>query len=325
MEKKLGKLERIELRDYWTDESRDFTPWLAEPENIALLGETLDIEMEVIEQEQAVGTYRADIYAKDTTNGTNILIENQLEKTDHSHLGQLITYAAGLDTLIVIWIAPEFTEEHRAAIDWLNRVTNENLNFFGIEIELWRIGNSLPAPKFNIVSKPNDWTRYIQQTFDPSQLSKGQHTLLEFWTEFKNFMESSDSKIKCRKPQPQNWMDFSLGKTGIWISTIANAQKGWIAIILWIGGTNRENRFNLLKNNYEKSSYEKISKDLIWSKKPQRKNDEVRLKLDSDPSDRSKWPEQNEWLRENLEKFYKFFYDKVNRLDQEESEGLPTQ
>ena len=184
MDKKLGKLEKVELRDYWTDESRDFTPWLAEPENIALLGGTLDIEMEVIEQEQAVGTYRADIYAKDTTNGTNILIENQLEKTDHSHLGQLITYAAGLDSVIVIWISPQFTEEHRAAIDWLNRVTTENLNFFGIEIELWRIGDSQPAPKFNIVSKPNDWTRYIQQTFDPSQLSKGQHTLLEFWTEF---------------------------------------------------------------------------------------------------------------------------------------------
>lgn len=319
---KLGKLEKVDLREYWTDESRDFTPWLAELENIALLGETLDIEMEVIEQEQAVGSFRADIYAKDTTNGTNILIENQLEKTDHTHLGQLITYAAGLDSVIVIWISPQFTEEHRAAIDWLNRVTTENLNFFGIEIELWKIGESQPAPKFNIVSKPNDWTRYIQQTVDPSQLSKGQHMLLEFWTAFRDYMESSGSKIKCRKPQPQNWMDFSLGKTGIWISAIINAQKGWVAIGLYIGGVNRDNRFNTLKTKYEKQSHEKISKELIWSKKPQRRNDEIRLTLETDPSNHLKWPEQHAWLKENLEKFYKFFYEKVNNLDDEEYEEL---
>ena len=313
---KLGKLEKLDLRNYWTDESRDFTPWLSEPENIALLGDTLNIEMEIIEQEQAVGTFRADIVAKDTSNDTKILIENQLEKTDHTHLGQLITYAAGLDSVIIIWISPQFTDEHRAAIDWLNRVTDENRNFFGIEIELWRIGNSDPAPKFNIVAKPNDWTRIFRQTFDLSQLSKGQHTLFEFWTEFNELMKVSGSKIKCRKPQPQNWMDFPLGKSGIYMSAITNAQKGWIAIGVWVGGTNRKNRFNFLKEKYEKLSFEKISKDLVWSEKPERKNDEIRLTFNTDPSDRSKWKEQHEWLKDNLEKFYKFFHEKVKHVDE---------
>src|SRR5207244_6039820 len=134
----------------------DFTPWLAKPENLELLGETLGIELEPDSEEVAVGPFWADIVCRDTATGGKIVIENQVEKTDHVHLGQILTYVAGVGAQIVVWIASKFTEEHRAALDWLNEHTTEEISFFGLEVELWRIGSSPAAPKFNVVSKPNE-------------------------------------------------------------------------------------------------------------------------------------------------------------------------
>ena len=151
---RLGKLEPVELRDCWEREDSDFTPWLASDENIALLGEAIGLELEVQQEEAAVGPFRADILCRDTNSGGLVIIENQLERTDHSHLGQTLTYAAGLDAVTIVWIAASFTEEHRAALDWLNRISHEGVRFFGVEIELWRIGDSAPAPMFNIVAVP---------------------------------------------------------------------------------------------------------------------------------------------------------------------------
>src|ERR1051325_7974151 len=159
----LGRLERVDLRHIWISEATGFTPWLARPENIVVLSEALGIELEIEAHEKTVGRFRADILCKDIETGRWVLIENQLERTDHSHLGQLLTYAAGLDAVTIVWVAERFTEEHRAALDWLNERTDEKITFFGLEVELWRIGDSAVAPKLNIVSKPNDWTRSVQQ------------------------------------------------------------------------------------------------------------------------------------------------------------------
>jgi len=125
----LGRLEKIGLREVWLDEAADFTPWLARPENLRLLGETIGIVLECEAQEKEVGPFRADILCKDTTTGSWVLIENQLERTNHTHLGQLLTYAAGLDAVTIVWITQRFTEEHRAALDWLNEKTEEGINF----------------------------------------------------------------------------------------------------------------------------------------------------------------------------------------------------
>ena len=152
----LGRLQRVQLREAWESESGDFTPWLAQSENLSLLGEAIGLNLELEAQEKGVGLFRADLFCKDTASDSWVLIENQLERTDHSHLGQLLTYAAGLSAVTIVWIAERFTEEHRAALDWLNEKTGEGINFFGLEVELWRIGNSPLAPKFNVVCKPNE-------------------------------------------------------------------------------------------------------------------------------------------------------------------------
>ena len=132
----LGRLEQVELRSIWANEAGDFTPWLAQEENLRLLGDTIGIELELEEQEKDVGPFSADILCKDTIGGSWVLIENQLERTDHTHLGQLITYAAGLQAVTIVWIASRLTEEHRAALDWLNDITDSKFQFFGLEIEV---------------------------------------------------------------------------------------------------------------------------------------------------------------------------------------------
>ena len=154
MSKQLGRLKKVELREGWVSEAADFTPWLAQDDNLALLGETIGIELELESQEKEVGPFRADILCKDTTTDQWVLIENQLERTDHTHLGQLLTYASGLNAVSIVWIAERFTEEHRATLDWLNEHTDEKINLFGLEIELWQIGDSAIAPKFNVVCHP---------------------------------------------------------------------------------------------------------------------------------------------------------------------------
>ena len=186
MTKALGRLHAVELRDVWEDEARDFTPWLGNEENLGLLGEAVGLELELETLEAEVGPFAADILCKNIADDTWVLIENQVEKTDHRHLGQILTYAAGLSAKTVIWLAKQFTEEHRAALDWLNENTAEDLSFFGLEIELWCIGDSPPAPKFNVVSKPNDWTREVKtrsaSVTAPSDTKKTQY---QFWTAFK--------------------------------------------------------------------------------------------------------------------------------------------
>ena len=211
---KLGRLKKIELRELWKGEATDFTPWLSLDENITLLSDTIGVELEVVDQEKSVGMYRADILCKDTLTDRYVLIENQLERTDHGHLGQLMTYAAGLDAVTIIWIAKIFSEEHRAAIDWFNSISDEKFNFFGIEIEVYKIGDSIPAPFFQIIAKPNDWSKSIRKgTVSNVKITETKQLQLEYWEAMKKYFESSGTNLKSQKPQPQHWSNFALGKS----------------------------------------------------------------------------------------------------------------
>ena len=154
---KLDKLVQIsDLREVWKNEATDFTPWLAKEENLSLLSEAIGIDMVLEEKESSVGSFSVDLFAKEEGTGRNIIIENQLEDTNHDHLGKLITYASGKNAEVVIWIVKRARDEHRQAIEWLNSHTDDTAAFFLIEIELWKIGSSMPAAKFNIVERPND-------------------------------------------------------------------------------------------------------------------------------------------------------------------------
>lgn len=167
MTRKLGQLEAVDLRTIWSDESRDFTPWLAE--HLDQLGEALGLDLQLIESEAGVGPFAVDILAE--ADEATVVIENQLERTDHGHLGQLLTYAAGRDALTLIWITPELRDEHRAALDWLNRWTADEIAAYGVEVRVVRIGDSEPAPEFRAVAFPNNWSRQVRSQSSASQMS----------------------------------------------------------------------------------------------------------------------------------------------------------
>src|ERR1700733_3361567 len=159
----LGRLTTMDLREVWSSEPGSFTPWLAQPENLQFLAEALGMPgLDLVGTEQAVDIFSADIVARAPDTGETVLIENQLERSDHTHLGQILTYAAGLDAAIIIWITRKFTDGHRAALDWLNSITTEKFAFFGVEVDAVKIGDSMPAPRFVVVARPNDWTRKLK-------------------------------------------------------------------------------------------------------------------------------------------------------------------
>ena len=145
----LGAIERVDLREVWPHEAQDFTPWLAE--NLDKLGEALGLDLELQSAEAAVGPFSLDVLARDSGSDRPVIIENQLETSDHDHLGKLLTYAAGYDAYAVVWLTREFRDEHRAALDWLNQRTVEDTAFFGVVVEAWQIDGSRPAPHFRTV------------------------------------------------------------------------------------------------------------------------------------------------------------------------------
>jgi hypothetical protein len=157
----LGRLRRVDVREVWSSEAVGFTPWLAQEENLRLLAETIGMHLVLEAREKSVGPFRADILARNVHTGHLVLIENQLERTDNGHLGQLLTYAAGLKAVSIVWVSTLFIDEHRAALDWLNEITSSSITFYGLEMELWQIGDSAIAPKFNMVSQPNMFSKRI--------------------------------------------------------------------------------------------------------------------------------------------------------------------
>lgn len=309
----LGRLERVDLKDAWDSEALDFTPWLASEDNLPILGDTLHMDLELEGQERSVGIFRADILCKNTDDGSWVLIENQLERTNHKHLGQILTYAAGLHAVTICWIAERFAEEHRATMDWLNEISDEKFQFFGLEIELWKIGDSAVAPKFNIVSRPNDWRRSVttEPTPDPSPTKKMQQ---RFWEKLKDQLEHAKSSVRPRKPLPQHWMDFSLGRSGIHLQAWLNSMEKKIGVALTLNISSAKKAFKTLEDDKE-SIEEKVGLGALeWHELPERKSSKIQLAWNADPTKESKWPEQVEWMRKTLESFDKTFRPMVKSL-----------
>lgn len=315
----LGRLTRVDLREIWTSEATEFTPWLARPENLAVLGETLGIDLELEAQEKAVGPFRADILCKDIGTDVWVLIENQLERTDHSHLGQLLTYASGLQAVTIVWIAARFTEEHRATLDWLNKITDESFRFFGLEVELWRIGDSPAAPKFNVISKPNDWSRSVAQAaraIDDAELSETRSMQREYWAAFHRVLDTADGPVSGnRKPQPQSWMNYSIGRSSLKLGAVMIRPKNRIRAELYISGNNAKAFFGLLKRQKDAIERE-LGYPLEWEELPARRDCRISSYLnDVTPEDEADWRRQHEWLAKRLNDMHRVFASRVKALD----------
>lgn len=305
---KLGKVIQVDVRQAWPNEAAHFTPWLASPDGLELLQDALGLELEIEAVEQFVGPFRADILAKrtDTTDEHWVLIENQLERTDHRHLGQLLTYAAGLEAATIVWVAQEFSEEHRAALDWLNDITAADYQFFGLQIELWQIGASEPAPMFTVIAEPNEWAREVQQSAEraPSELKQQQ---LRFWQALRSKLSDRGSPVRIPSAKPRHYANARIGRSGAWISACANAQKKTVAVEFAFRGPPDKVWFEELLAN--RSAVEQaVGAPLDWQRLDGRKMSKVVLEYsDTDPTDESQWPMQQEWLVQRLETFREVF------------------
>jgi len=260
---KLGALMQVDLRDIWNKEDTDFTPWLARKENIKIVGNALNIDLEVQAEEHPIGPFKADIYCLDLADGSPVLIENQLERTDHTHLGQLLTYAAGLEAVTIIWIAKKFTDEHRSALDWLNDRTDETVNFFGLEIELWKIDNSPVAPKFNVVCRPNDWSRRFVA---PIRSSENRMRIDQFWSEMISANDLSTAPMRFQKPH-NNWMNLSIGRSNVHVTVLCRLATSEVLVQLYMTQPGKELYHQLFANRAEIES--KISPNILWEERPE--------------------------------------------------------
>jgi len=315
---KLGRLEVVGLREIWKHEALDFTPWLAKEENLDLLGRTLNLDLELEGQEENVGPFKADILCKDTLNGHYVLIENQLERTDHTHLGQLITYSAGLEAVTIVWIADRFTEEHRAAMDWLNEISDDSAHFFGLEVELWKIGDSAIAPKFNIISKPNEWSKEIiriAKITGATERSPAKELYYKFWLEFLDYYSKIDKSIGSRTPMAESYCDFAIGRTGFALRAYVSIKLDWVGFLLLFTGPEAKPHFFILEKEKEIIESE-IGHSLEWRALLNNKESQIKLiKPNISIEDESNWENIFDWIIEIKNKYEKSFRQRIKTLD----------
>ena len=322
MTQKLGRLERVDLRKVWETEDRGFTPWLAKEENLELLGETIGMGLELEAQEKNVGPFRADILCKNMYDDSWVLIENQIERTDHTHLGQIFTYAAGLDAVTMVWIASRFTDEHRAALDWLNKITDEEFRFFGLEVEAWKIGDSLPAPKFNIISQPNDWSKSVSHGARKISEGAANDTLdmyYRYWHQLIKYMQDRGSILNPHSPRKEYGLRFIHVLAGIYIVATIGVGKKRNGVEILLENSSRESNkafFNLLEQDKEAIETElDLNLDLEWLETPDQIRSRIAVYKDADPTDENDWADQHAWFKETIEKFDNVFTNRIRKLD----------
>jgi hypothetical protein len=298
MKTPLGKLERIPLRKAWAHEAGEFTPWLAQPDNLNLLAEALGLdELEPVGTEHPVGDFKVDILCTD--NGGKVIIENQLEKTNHTHLGQILTYAAGVGARKVIWVAESFRTEHVAALEFLNQHTTDELDFFAVEIELWRIGDSPMAPSFNVVVKPNDWAKTGQQNAKAAAtMTPTKQRQLKFWTDWSAWLQAKGSAFRPQKPLPQHWTNIALGRAGIHLAATVNSREGRVGMEVYIDHDNSKAMFKQLLAQKDAIESELKAK-LDWQELPDGHACRIlQVRPESPLENEAQWPAYFAWLEE---------------------------
>lgn len=311
---KLGKLSKTDLREIWKNEEYDFSAWLAEEGNLSLLSDELGISIKLIEKEAGVGKYSLDILAEEEGTGHKIVIENQLENTDHDHLGKIITYAAGHDAKIIIWIFKDIREEHRSAIDWLNDNTGDDILFFAVKLEVWKINDSEPAPKFQIICQPNEWKKVVKHSSESKDLGQTELKKLDFWTNLKVYASENKVTLFRQTPSPQHWYNVSIGSSDAHIALTINTREGALGCELYID--NNKPLFEYLKTKASQLE-EQLNGKLEWieAKKACRI---VLRKENVDLDDEKNINNLFDWMIEKATVFHKVFSSIVKQYKNEQ-------
>lgn len=260
---KLGRLQEVDIRTVWKHEQYDFSKWLATEENIQELGDTLNLSLTDVETEKFVGNYRCDIICKDELTGKMVLIENQLEPTNHDHLGKIITYASGLDAAVVVWIVSSARDEHASAIEWLNKHTDDEISFFLLEVHAYKIGDSDPAPQFKIIEQPNDFVKTVKTVTQNANLNEARKYYLEFWSQFNDVLEQRGRPFNKRKASTDHWYNIAIGSSEAQLEIDLVNKENRIRIGMWI--SNNKDLFDSMQRRHEEIEAE-LGETLIWER-----------------------------------------------------------
>lgn len=298
----LGILSKANVRDVWKHEAHNFTPWLCE--NIEPLGKELGLLLEFVGREEAVGPYSADILAKDAGNDRYVVIENQLEKTNHDHLGKCITYSSVLDASAFIWLATEFTDEHKKAIDWLNEHTTEDIACYGVQLELWKVDDSKPALKYNVICRPNEAVREAKKQNQP--LTETKLLRLEFWTQFDEAARNSNIITANHSPKAQTFYDIPLGKSSIVLSNVVFTTTNQIGCRVYMSSKMVDEWLGYFMDHKDEVE-QTIGCELEWDRNKKSKDKVIALFKDFKLSNQEEWDEAITWLVETSERFYNAF------------------
>jgi hypothetical protein len=300
----LSKLSKLDdLRKIWPHEAKDFSKWLSQEDNLSTLGDEIGLEMSLIQVEASVGAFSVDLLAEEEDTGKKIIIENQLEATNHDHLGKIITYASGYNAEVIIWIVKQAREEHRQAIDWLNEHTNESINFFLVEIELWKIGESAPAVKFQVISRPNDWAKTMRSS---TGLTETQSMQGEFWEYFVQEAKKTEftNTYSLRQPRPKHWYNLGIGSSDTYVGLVIGTIEKFIRCELYI----RDNKELYLKLEESKEAIEaELGYSLEWMQLPNKKASRVKIELKTDIKKRENWEAACKWYMTKAIDFKKVF------------------
>lgn len=295
IKQQLSTLKEItDLRTVWPNEATDFTPWLAQDDNIAMLSDVIGIEITVEETESNVGSFATDIFATETDTGQKIIIENQLEETNHDHLGKIITYASGKDANYIIWIVKHAREEHKAAIEWLNAHTDDDVGFFLCEIKLFQIDKSNYAPKIIPIEVPNDWSRATKTK--SGSLSPIQQERFAFWAEMNDyvFKDNDFSKqFKKQNPTYKYWYILSIGTSKAHMAFIRTNTPPSVAVEFYIH--NDKKFYDSLYAN--KNDIEKIAGiHFNWQRLDDKKASRINIVKEFPIDNRDDWINEYDWL-----------------------------
>ncbi|MBR1921163.1 MAG: DUF4268 domain-containing protein [Kiritimatiellae bacterium] len=301
----LGKLEEVyDLRKVWPHEALDFTPWLASDDNIGSLSDAIGIDIAIDEEESPVGDFSVDIFAREVDTGRKVIIENQLESTNHDHLGKLITYASGKSADIIVWLVKHAREEHKAAIEWLNNHTDDKVAFFLCEIKLYKIGDSSLAVKFEVVERPNDWAKDVKKADATSAVQQCRY---DYWVAFQDYAFQSAEfarEFNRRKPTYDHWLDFSIGSSICHMAVTQQHKRQALAVECYI--SNDKELFRSLFGHRAEIEAESGLK-FDWRELPLRKASRILIEKGFELTNTNQWDSQFEWVVDVMLRMKKTF------------------
>jgi hypothetical protein len=315
--KRLGTLKSVDIREVWKDEAKDFTPWLLN--NSTELSLAVGLDLELHQAEHPVGKFSLDLIGLISGTQSRVIIENQLGVSDHSHFGQLLTYAGGTDAKYVIWIASKFREEYLSAIRWLNDGTTEDINFFAVEVSAVRIGDSVPAPLFKVVAQPNGWQKETRANTTAAISGERGKAQIEFWGQYlAEVGKTHPTWTSSTAGRPQHWFPMAGGTSGITYTVAFTGAQLKSEFVLDSTDVELNTRRYEFLQEHQSEIERTYGAELVWHFPEENKQAIIREAKPANFMEQDTWDEAIAWLmdrQDRLRKATQMYLQQLKKLD----------